>query len=331
MKIKTKKERWLIGLGVSILIVISILTIKILTKKEIEDISAWVVDWDLERGLTEVALGKESLDSLQVFAAYFNEKDEVFLPENLLDIDSYIKERGQEAYLTVVNDVIKENGESMQKDSALVTRLIEDEEARQQHISSLIKLVERTDFTGVELDYEKIGHELWEEYGIFIDKLGKELSKLDKKLRIVLEPSSPIEEIQLPQEYEYVMMAYNLYGYHSGPGPKADQSFIQQLSRKTKKSFKNCRVAFSLGGFDWAEDGQVRAVTATQIEELLVNIEGERLRDEESDALSFIYKDELGKKHEVWYADEETIQTWIQTAYSQGVNKFAIWRLGGNT
>lgn len=126
-------------------------------------------------------------------------------------------------------------------------------------------------------------------------------------------------------------MAYNLYGYHSGPGPKADKEFIKKLVYKSKKHLKDVRIAFSLGGFDWSEEDKIpKALTKVDALKLLEKHNKKIQRDKKSGAAYFEYIDENLKKHTVWYCDEETIQTWMDIAKDKGIEKFALWRLGGN-
>lgn len=285
------------------------------------DISAWVVDWDLRRGQDELLLYDWS--SIQYFAVYFNEEDELIVDDKL---EASFCENGGSCYLTIVNDIKKQDGSSIQKDSALVDRLLNNE----NHVDDLVCLANELEVVGLELDYEKIPDELWEDYVDFIERLGNELKANGKQLRIVLEPRSPIDRVQLPSDYEYVMMAYNLYGYHSGPGPKADLMFISDLVRKVKSHLSDVRVAFSLGGFDWTEGEKPRAVTMSEAQMLASKMEASYQRDDQSGALYFRYMDDLNQSHEVWFADEVTIETWIKEAQKEQINQFALWRLGGN-
>lgn len=301
---------------------------KLENKSEKEDISAWVVDWDLEQGLDEVK--EYNLSSVQLFAAYFDEDGDLFLPQNLIDIienKDKIKENNK-LYITVVNDIVKNDGSSIQKDSKIIKDILLQKERREYHINQLVKLVCEGGFNGLDLDYEKIDSELWNEYANFIDELGKELKKNKKELRVILEPRSPIDKVNLPKEYEYVMMAYNLYGYHSGPGPKADKEFIKELSKKVNDNLDNARMAFSLGGFDWCEDGKIKALTYVDANNLAKENDSKLNRDKDSGVLYFDYIDSNGKKHSVWYSDNETIRIWKETSKENHINKFALWRLG---
>src|SRR5699024_7885597 len=103
---------------------------------------------------------------------------------------------------------------------------------RKKHIKSIMKLAENETIDGIEVDYENIPEDLIEDYVKFIEDLSKATEEQDVSLRVVLEPSFPVEDVDLPEEPLYSVMAYDLYGTHSGPGPKADDEFLDGLASR---------------------------------------------------------------------------------------------------
>lgn len=297
------------------------------------DLSVWVVDWHREAGLRDLQELSASLSSVQVFGVYFNHEDQLHVTDGFLQSISAVMDVSEErgipsTYLTIVNDRFNEDGTITQKDSALLTRLIATEQSRNQHIANIMQLVERHGVAGVEIDYERVLQEDWTNLILFLQQLYEQLQELDLSLRVVLEPRAPIEELELPEGPDYVMMAYNLFGYHSGPGPKADLSFIEILTKRMESLPGNPYVALATGGFSW--DGEKKATALT--EQKAVELEQKSIqppsRDEESASVYFDYVDENGEKHSVWYADGETLRVWIEEAYSRGTTNIALWRLG---
>lgn len=300
------------------------------------DISVWVVDWDLERGLQEISSISTSFNSVQYFAAYFDKDEKLFLPENLKELlkmpgDELEKHGLKNTYLTIVNDIVLDEGKSLQKNSKLIEDIMADEKKRSKHMQDLIDLINSSSCTGLVLDYEKIPYETWDKYAVFIGELGSKLKKEGKQLRVVLEPGCPIDSIKLPRELEYIMMVYNLYGARTAPGPKADKKMINNLCDKMNRNFDNIRIAFASGGFDWPEKGDAMAVTQLEAEVLLLKSGSDKKRYKDSEAVYFNYTDGNGVKHIVCYADTQTLLYWIKTAQEKGISRFALWRLGGNT
>ncbi|WP_303968664.1 hypothetical protein [Sporosarcina ureae] len=70
-------------------------------------------------------------------------------------------------------------------------------------------------------------------------------------MRIILEPNVDVEQYDFPTGPVYVMMAYNLNGGHSEPGPKADNKFIHKVVRKLSTLPGQPVIALLAGGFSW--------------------------------------------------------------------------------
>ncbi|QJD82353.1 glycosyl hydrolase family 18 protein [Cohnella herbarum] len=295
--------------------------------------SAWLADWRWEAGTNDLEVVAGGLTSLQVFAAYFDESDSLLLTDKFREAMPRIKQLAEQnelndLYLTVVNDIKYPNDTDSQKNTSLVTRLVADWESRSRHIDEIIAALETFGFTGAELDYEKIAEEDWPKFAQFIHELDYRLQKKGKSLRVVLEPRAPIERIKLPKGPAYVMMAYNLYGGHSGPGPKADAAFIRKHATRMKKVPGNSYIALSSGGFDWhSGTGKAVGITEKQASELATRSESTPERDKASGSLHFEYNDSDNVKHTVWYADGTTLSQWIDAAKAKGIQNIAIWRL----
>lgn len=296
----------------------------------VPSVGAWLVDWDLENGFKEIEK-TEDLNIISIFSVNFNERYELLISDRVINTIKEVKEnRSEEIYLTIVNDIIKDDNTSILKSNDLVRDIITNDIRKNDNINRIVELATELDIDGIDLDYEKIDEDIWSNFSIFINDLSEALSNKGKKLRVVLEPKAPIEDVKLPEGCEYIMMAYNLYGYHSEQGPKADKKFIKGLCSKITKNLKDVRIAFSLGGFSWSESGDVISLSNEEIEEILKNNNIDPLRDNESWAMYFNYLDENGVNNTVWYSDEATIKEWIKAANDSGINKIDIWRLGRN-
>ncbi|RIX49237.1 glycosyl hydrolase [Paenibacillus nanensis] len=297
-------------------------------------LSAWIVDWDAEAGAADLAAVAASLESLQLFGAYYDEQRQITLREGfnrLIDAadEAALEENGGERYLTVVNDILLGNGNSLQKDTGLVSNLAATVESRRDHAEEVVALAKEYGFDGVELDYERIADADWPHVIALYNEMHQSLSAEGLKLRVLVEPGAPVTQHLLPEGPQYVIMAYNLYGTHSGPGPKADLAMIGKLAAKMDHIPGDPVMAFAAGGFDWNAEGAASAVTEIAAAKLAESAGVQPERDRKSGALYFAYTDEQGDKHTVWYADQETLRLWIEGAKQRGVHRVAIWRLGG--
>ena len=137
------------------------------------------------------------------------------------------------------------------------------------------------------------------------------------------------------------MMCYNLYGYGTKPGPKADKVFLLELVDKMKKVSVNRGYALATGGFDFADNGQIKAITKQEAEEILVDYSSSNMnseaaveskitviRDDDSKCNVFKYTDDNGINHEVWYADNVTLDYLEDILSEAGEKNISIWKLG---
>ncbi|QCX34692.1 glycosyl hydrolase [Caloramator sp. E03] len=321
--------------------------IKILNKKENEiikkannnenkKVSVWAVYWDLDRVPKEVSELEKHIDNFCYFAAYYDNKNQLILPESTVKIFQYIEKKYDDKkwknYLTVVNDKMIKDGVFSHKDTSLLYELFKSDESIKKNTNQIISLALLGGYDGIEIDYEAIKKDmqLWRLYEKFCSYLYKKSSEAGLQLRVLLEPSAPIEKLMLPEGPDYVIMCYNLHGPNTKPGPKADKEFIRKLVEKMSVIPGKKEFALATGGFDWDENGEVKAVTQLQAKEIIKEYNAETMRDDESCAIKFSYEDEKGKKHEVWYADMVTINCWIDIIEEYGSYGISIWRLGGN-
>ncbi|MDZ5723861.1 MULTISPECIES: glycosyl hydrolase family 18 protein [unclassified Acetobacterium] len=304
-------------------------------EKEGSDLLAWMVYWDAENGKNEL-LNSKGINKVCYFAAYFNESNQLILPDEIDELKKKINlDKNQNElieYLTIVNDKVLSNGKSSLKDQNLLEELLKNETTRNQHIDDIISLAKANGYEGLEIDYERIrkNYDLWALFIDFIIELNARCENEGLKLRIVLEPTTPFDKAEFPEGPEYVMMCYNLHGTHNDPGPKADFEFIENLIKDMKTIQGDKNFALATGGFDWSSDGKVTALTEEQAFSLLNESGSNVQRDAGSGSLNYKYSDKSDILHEVWFADDITLNGWIKTIEENGTFGISIWRLGGN-
>ncbi|MEI6100288.1 MAG: glycosyl hydrolase family 18 protein [Eubacteriales bacterium] len=297
-------------------------------------LSVWVAYWDWENGLKDLNALTEMPDSVQAFGASFDQFSRLILPEGMAQMAENIKplqtaHPEMQVFLTIVNDSMDADGKWTDKDSNLTDRLMESAESRSNHISEILALLDKGSYSGVEIDYEKISDQSWGGFADFCSKLQTALQEKGKKLRVVLEPGCPFEMAHLPEGPEYILMAYNLYGGGTEPGPKADDAFIRKLAVKLKALPGSKSIAFATGGYDWDADGSVQELNETEAYSL--SQKGQDIqRDSQSGGLHFTYQKD-GSTHTVWYADGQTLKGWFNLSRSLGIGDVSVWRMGGDS
>ncbi|MBQ8313290.1 MAG: hypothetical protein IJX84_08825 [Clostridia bacterium] len=289
-----------------------------------DSLGAWLPYWDASAAIQEgQAL---DLDRAIAFAATFDKDGRPFLTEEAEDLlwDMQVAFAGTDTqvYLSVVNDTPSEA-----KSAALLRRLLHSDKAMEQHMDDLIMLVDATRIEALEIDYENLGDDaaLWQRFTLFIERLHAQLTQDGISLRVVLPWDAP-RYATLPQGPEYTVMCYNLYGTHSGPGPKADIAFLDKIAALYADAPRPLRMAFATGGFDWSASG-VESLTQQEAERRLALLSVTPTRDAASGALTASYTMN-GASHTLWYADGETLRLWLE--HTPGFDGADLFRLGGN-
>ncbi len=298
--------------------------------ENINNLSAWVVYWDLNSDKEIKTLDKK-LKNISYFAANFNSNNQLVMPEELINYYNKTKSYDYNKYITIVNDKVNDDGSHSLKDTNLLKALLSNPDSRSKHIEEIINLAVKYDFDGIEIDYEQIKNDikLWDDYIPFINELYQKAENKGLKLRVVLETNTPFDKLSFPEGPTYVLMCYNLHGGFSKPGEKANPEFIRNSIEKMSKVPGKKDFAIATGGFNWASNGKTTSVTEAEASNLLKKYNAKAERDTESQCLFFNYKDENNIKHEVWYADKVTLESWMKVITEKGYD-ISIWRLGGN-
>lgn len=297
-----------------------------------EKISAWVIYWEADNAMAQIADLDGRLESLEFFAAYFDAQNQLFVPDKIAQLREKVQQAYGESltwsnYLTFVNDKLLAEGGSSLKDTELLYALLSDTTARKQHIEQILDLTKSGGYDGIEIDYEAIRKDmvLWQHFIDFITELSAETTQRGLLLRVVLEPGIPYEALSFPAGPEYVIMCYNLHGPGSEPGPKADDTFLLELTKKTSGLPGRKNFAIATGGFEWTGDA-VAALSQEEAHALARQKNVVQQRDANSQALSFSYShDDI--IHQVWYADSITLEHWMNLLRGTGDVSVSLWRL----
>lgn len=295
--------------------------------------SLWNAYWNLEGVEVQTEELAAHVKNVNFFAAYYDKDDTAFIPQETTDFftanGGEYKKRGWNRYLTVVNDKINEDGSSSLKSPELLYRLFEKEETYKAHADSLIALAKDAGYDGLEIDYENIRKDntLWGYYMNFISYLYDRCTEEGLLLRVVIETNIDADKIPWVEGPSYCVMCYNLYGSHSGPGPKADYEFLKTVMNKMKYVPGTVDYALANGGFDWGGDDSITSLTTKQAQVRMAEY-GATCQVDESGAKYYRYQDENGVSHEVWYADQETLEQWMKWLQEGGNWDYSIWRLG---
>lgn len=298
--------------------------------KNITNLNAWIAYWNLNVNDEVKYLGNQ-ISEISYFEAFFNTNGSIYIPEELVEYYNKYSSNNYTNYISIVNDKLNSDGKVILKDTEILREKLKDNTSRNKHIEEIIKLALKNDFDGIEIDYEQIKDDilLWQNYIEFINELNNKTKENNLKLRIVLEPSIPVEQLNFPKGPMYVIMCYNIHTSATEPGEKANVDFINNLINKMEKIPGEKNYAIATGGFDWQIGGKGKAISQIDAEKLAREYNAKRKRDLNSQCVIFNYIDENNNKHEVWYADNVTLNAWMKPINEKGY-KISLWKLGGN-
>ena len=292
-------------------------------------VSYWLAYWDMDNGLKEYDKLHDHMASISYFAAYYDKDNKLFIPPEVRQARAQ-DDREIIKYLSVVNDKAWGGDVYTEKDIRILQAMFADDIELNKQVNAILKLTHDEGFDGVEIDYEKLWNtpSLRDPYIHFIDVLYRHATEQGLKVRVILEPSADFTA-PFPTGPEYVVMVYNLYGTHSGPGPKANDIFILTVLQRMQSLPGSKNVAFSTGGCVWSQKESPAFIDEGQAMELAKKYSVVPVRDAGSSALHFEYTDK-GTTYTVWYADSATLKHWVAVASQQGITAASIWRLGNN-
>jgi spore germination protein YaaH len=291
-------------------------------------LDAWLVYFDGERGLAELREHGSLFDRVSLFAY---ELDPGGSPRPAPSMRQMVprflmlsRQKDFEPWVTVVNDVRYGVDSAIAKDPDLVHELIADSDRRSAHAEDLAERVAADGFAGLHLDYERVPEADSSEFQAFVGALASALEVRGLGLEVVLEPSRgpPPER----SSANVTVMAYDLFGEHSGPGPRSTPEFVTELGPRARIDMDSAAaVALAVRGFSWDTAGNVTSLDWTRGHQLA----GEA-RTRNRDNSNRVPSAQLDDGTQVFFEDAESLLGKWEAAWDVGFRRLAIWRLGGN-
>lgn len=244
--------------------------------------------------------------------------------------------------MPVVHNLLYKRGDT-EPSKKVVQTLVSNEENRRAFALNLVKLVEKYNFDGIDIDIEDVYIEDSEKLSLLYKTIGEEMRKkgyffsASVPSRASDEPANPFSD---PFDYaaigsavdQFIVMLYNEFGWPgSPPGPAVTAGWMDKVMKyaKTRIPPEKLVAAVSVFGFDFNLDKDKSTyVTYDMAMKLKKKYNAELKFDEERKTPYFNYTDEEGNKHEVWFEDKQSIRAKINLADQLGIQGVALWRLG---
>ena len=198
--------------------------------------SAWIPDWGINEGLTSLKTNAAKFDYLS--PVWYEVKEDGSL------INKKPKNAAKMFSIANKNDIKLVPAIAM-FDHELFTKVLQNQENLQRHITAIYDLVVSEDYAGIDLDYESTKLQDKEQYFAFLADLSAKLHQADKILIVtvlakwgdaVIYPSLP--ETRIVQDWSRIaeladqvrIMAYDYtYAKTQFPGPIAPVNWIKDI------------------------------------------------------------------------------------------------------
>ena len=230
-------------------------------------------------------------------------------------------------------------------DSELGLALLRDEAAQEQLTQSILENMRAKNYQGLDVDFEFIGAEGAALYAQFITRLRERLSPLGYEVVVALAPKTNAEQRgSLYEGHDYealgaaadgvLLMTYE-WGYTYGPPlAVAPIPSVRQVLDYAVTVIPREKIFMGIPayGYNWPlpyQRGVTRADSVSNVQAVsLARQYGAEIQyDETAQAPWFVYTDENGTSHEVWFEDARSIQAKLALIREYGFRGAGYWNL----
>lgn len=213
-----------------------------------------------------------------------------------------------------------------------------DPDTRKKAVNSIVDLVDKYDYDGVNIDFEFIPPWTRNGYTSFIKDLSTKLRKLNKMTTIAVFPKIDVP-IELQGAYDYsalaplvdrmVIMTYDNHWSDGPAGPIAPINWVEKNIRYALEYLPPGKLMLGVAnyGYDWS-GGYGNSISAKKALQI-ANQKGVQTGWHDTyQTPYFYYTDENGKKHEVWFESSNSLAFKLDLVNKYNLRGIGIWRLG---
>lgn len=226
----------------------------------------------------------------------------------------------------------------------LITRVINNEEAKAQLISSLVSEVTEHEFEGVDIDFEYILSDDRIAFAQFVSEVRTAINELGYPVSVALAPKTSDTQVGLLYEgkdyallgevADYVLLMTYEWGYTHGPAMAvAPLNKVREVVEYalTKIPAEKINLGIPNYGYDWTlpyVKGTSKARTIGNIEAVQLAIsQGVSIQfDEVAQAPFFTYV-QNGLTHEVWFEDARSIYGKFGLVQEYSLRGMSYWQI----
>ncbi len=220
--------------------------------------------------------------------------------------------------------------------------MLVDPEIRTRAVNNIVDLVEKYNYSGVNIDFEFIPQWTRNSYTAFIKELSTKLKRQDKLLTISVFPKIDVP-LDLQGAYDYaalaplidrmVIMTYDNH-WSTGPaGPIAPIKWVEENIKYALEYLPAEKILLGIAnyGYDWSETGVAGDLSSKKAYKMANEKKAEVQWSQEYQSPFFYYWDGEGKKHEVWFESSNSTAFKYDLVKKYNLQGVAVWRMGNGT
>ncbi len=288
--------------------------------------AAFYVNWDIQSKYSLEYNASELNMVLPEWMFVTDSTDEVAVKIDSLGLDIMRKEKV--AIVPMITNFFKGgfNGKN-------VHRIISSPQRRAKFIKSIVRVLDKYKFQGVNIDFENLEDFTKSTYIVaFQDEL---YAALHKKKYIVTQDIQPYNEAydlkRLAKKNDFIfLMAYDQHNAPGLPGPIAAHQWVEAALNETLKKIPQEKLILCIPsyGYDWPEGCLGTNVSYQKAITKAAQMGAKIDFDNHTYNLTYAYTDENNIKHNVTFTDAATNFNAMRAAEDFGTAGVALWRLG---
>lgn len=295
--------------------------------------SVWIAWWDENPGLDSLQRHFDKINTVMPVWYSLDTTGKV-IPISDVQKKSEITQLSKEKNIRIIPSI----GNNFNPEP--VSILLDHPKLQTAVITDLISIALENGYSGWDLDWENIYVGDRQGFTDFVQNLSEQLHSNNLILSVTVQaktkngnndPTSESQDWKQLSNYadEIRIMAYDYHYSGSAPGAITPPDLYSETLQIALENIAADKIDVGLPtyGYDWGT-GQGEALQYTEAVDRLLLLKINPSRDDFSQELKAEYF--TGSvKHQLWFNDATSIQTYIEIARGFGLNKFSFWRLGG--
>jgi spore germination protein len=220
-----------------------------------------------------------------------------------------------------------------------IGRILHDPVLAHEQVDSIVSLVDRQDYAGIDIDYEGLHAGDQAAYLSFIRELAAALHAQGKVLSVAVFPQTSAADVSASnpaQNYAAIgkvanqvrIMGYNNHWATSPPGAVAPIGWVRSVLRYAVSQMPASKVVLGipLYGYNWG-DGAAQTISWLQALKLSRQYGVTAKYDQTSQAPTFTYATG-GRPHTVWFENAESTTAKLDAVKGDSVAGVYLWMYG---